>query len=81
MPSFIASDRAFSFKLNKKFRPSKPYDLLNARFEERAGLKFISEYDVDFSKATIDGRLSEFDPEETLKKNSVSRFTNTCILV
>ncbi|MDD5294885.1 MAG: alpha/beta hydrolase, partial [Patescibacteria group bacterium] len=56
-------------KLNKKIRPSKPYDLFNARFDERAGLKFISEYDVDFSKATIDGRLSEgFDPEETLKK-------------
>lgn len=31
--------------------------------------KFISEYDVDFSKATIDGRLSEgFFPEETLEK-------------
>ncbi|MDD5291504.1 MAG: alpha/beta hydrolase [Patescibacteria group bacterium] len=69
MPSFIASYRAISLKLNKKIRPSKPYDLFNARFDERAGLKFISEYDVDFSKATIDGRLSEgFDPEETLKK-------------
>ncbi|MDD2646818.1 MAG: alpha/beta hydrolase [Patescibacteria group bacterium] len=69
MPSFIASYRAMSLEINKKLRPSKPYDLLNARFDERAGLKFISEYDVDFSKATIDGRLSEgFDPEETLKK-------------
>ncbi|MFA5355396.1 MAG: alpha/beta hydrolase [Candidatus Paceibacterota bacterium] len=69
MPSFIASYRAISLELNKKFRPSKPYDLLNARFDERAGLKFISEYDIDFSKATIDGRLSEgFDPEETLRK-------------
>ena len=69
MPSFIASYRAISLELNKKFRRSKPYDLFNARFDERAGLKFISEYDVDFSKATIDGRLSEgFNPEETLKK-------------
>jgi pimeloyl-ACP methyl ester carboxylesterase len=69
MPSFIASYRATSLELNKKFRPSKPYDLLNASFDQRAGLKFISEYDVDFSKATIDGRLSEgFDPEKTLKK-------------
>jgi pimeloyl-ACP methyl ester carboxylesterase len=69
MPSFIASYRAISLELNKKFRPSSPYDLFNARFDERAGLKFISEYDVDFSKATIDGRLSAgFDPEETLKK-------------
>ncbi|MDD5639191.1 MAG: alpha/beta hydrolase [Candidatus Pacebacteria bacterium] len=69
MPSFIASYRAINLELNKKIRPSKPYDLLNARFDERAGLKFISEYDVDFSKATIDGRLSEgFNPEEVLKR-------------
>ncbi|HRZ41883.1 MAG TPA: alpha/beta fold hydrolase [Bacteroidales bacterium] len=69
MPSFIASYRSISLALNKKIRPHKKYDLLNARFDQRAGLKFISEYDVDFSKATIDGRLTEgFDPEETLKK-------------
>jgi len=69
MPSFIASYRAMSLEFNKKIRPSRKYDLLNARFDQRAGLKFISEYDVDFSKATIDGRLTEgFDPEETLKK-------------
>ena len=69
MPSFIASYRSMSLDLNQKIRPSRKYDLLNARFDQRAGLKFISEYDVDFSKATIDGRLTEgFDPEETLKK-------------
>lgn len=69
MPSFIAIYRSISLKLNKKIRPNKKYDLLNARFDQRAGLKFISEYDVDFSKATIDGRLTEgFDPDETLKK-------------
>lgn len=69
MPSFIASYRSMSLELNKKIRPSRKYDLLNARYDQRAGLKFISEYDVDFSKATIDGRLTEgFDPEETLKK-------------
>jgi len=69
MPSFIASYRAMSLEFNKKIRPSMPYDLLNARFDERAGSKFISEYDVDFSRATIDGRLTEgFDPEETLGK-------------
>lgn len=69
MPSFIASYRSISLNLNKKIRPSRPYDLLNARFDQRAGLKFISEYDVDFSEATIDGRLTEgFEPEETLKK-------------
>ena len=69
MPAFIASYRSMSLDLNKKIRPSRPYDLLNARFDQRAGLRFISEYDVDFSKATIDGRLTKgFDPEETLKK-------------
>lgn len=69
MPSFIAAYRAISLDINKKIRPERPYDLLNARFDQRAGLKFISEYDVDFSKATIDGRLSEnFDPEDILKK-------------
>ncbi len=69
MPSFIAVYRATSLDINKKIRPTREYDLLNARFDQRAGLKFISEYDVDFSKATIDGRLTEdFDPEETLKK-------------
>jgi pimeloyl-ACP methyl ester carboxylesterase len=69
MPSFIANYISTSFELNKRFRPSKKYDLLNARFDQRAGLKFISEYDVDFSKATIDGRLTKgFNPESTLKK-------------
>jgi pimeloyl-ACP methyl ester carboxylesterase len=69
MPSFIAAYRAISLDINKKLQPKRPYDLLNARFDQRAGLKFISEYDVDFSRATIDGRLSEnFDPEDILKK-------------
>jgi hypothetical protein len=31
----------------------------------RVGCKFLSEYDTDFSRATIDGSLSkDFDPEE-----------------
>lgn len=35
----------------------------------RAGQKFLSEYDTDFSRATIDGDLSkDFDPEETLRR-------------
>jgi hypothetical protein len=35
----------------------------------RAGFKFLSEYDTDFSRATIDGDLSrDFNPEETLKR-------------
>lgn len=69
MPSFIARYRAMSLEFNEKMRPSRKYDLLNARFDQRAGLKFISEYDVDFSSATIDGRLTKgFDPEEMLEK-------------
>lgn len=69
MPSFIAAYRAISLQINKKIRPSRKYDLLNARYDQRAGLKFISEYDVDFSKATIDGRLSEgFHPDEVLQR-------------
>jgi hypothetical protein len=33
----------------------------------RAGFKFLSEYDTDFSRATLDGDLSkDFSPEETL---------------
>ena len=32
------------------------------------GFKFLSEYEVDFSRATIDGRLgTDFDPEEALR--------------
>lgn len=36
-------------------------------FSLRAGAKFLSEYDADFSAATLDGRLSAgFDAEATL---------------
>lgn len=69
MPSFIANYVSASFEFNKKIRPKKKYDLFNADFNERVGLKFVSEYDVDFSKATIDGRLSRgFNPVSALKK-------------
>lgn len=38
-------------------------------FNIRAGHKFLSEYDTDFSRATIDGDLSkDFNPEDTLKR-------------
>jgi pimeloyl-ACP methyl ester carboxylesterase len=57
------------FELNKKLRPEKQYDIPLAPFSGRVGFKFLCEYDVDFSKATIDGRLTEgFDPQDTLKK-------------
>jgi pimeloyl-ACP methyl ester carboxylesterase len=69
IPPWIAKFIVGLFNLNKRFRPSKKYDVPLAPFSGRVGFKFLSEYDVDFSKATIDGRLTEgFDTESTLKK-------------
>jgi pimeloyl-ACP methyl ester carboxylesterase len=69
IPSWIAKFIVGLFELNKKFRPGKKYDIPMAPFSGRVGFKFLMEYDVDFSRATIDGRLSEgFDPKETLRK-------------
>ncbi len=49
--------------------PSRTYDPAFLPFDQRAALKFMMGYDVDFSRVTFDGRLSEgFDPEEALKK-------------
>ncbi|MFA5936601.1 MAG: alpha/beta hydrolase [Candidatus Paceibacterota bacterium] len=71
IPPWIAKFIVGLFELNKKFRPAKKYDIPLAPFSGRVGFKFLSEYDVDFSKATIDERLTEgFDPENTLKKIS-----------
>ncbi|MFA5270119.1 MAG: alpha/beta hydrolase [Patescibacteria group bacterium] len=69
IPRPIAKFIAGGFKINKKLSPWRKYDIPMFPFNGRVGMKFLSEYDVDFSKATIDGRLSEgFDPETTLKK-------------
>ena len=69
IPSWIANFITGLFYLNKRFRPNRQYDVPLAPYSGRAGFKFLSEYDVDFSKATIDGRLTEgFDPESTLEK-------------
>jgi len=69
IPAWIARFIVGLFELNKKLRPSKKYDIPLAPFSGRVGFKFLCEYDVDFSKATIDGRLTEgFDPETTLEK-------------
>ncbi len=69
IPPWVAKFIVGLFELNKRFRPSKKYDVPLAPFSGRVGFKFLSEYDVDFSKATIDGRLTKgFDPESTLKK-------------
>ena len=69
IPPWIAKFIVGLFELNKKIRPEKMYDIPLAPFSGRVGFKFLCEYDVDFSKATIDGRLAEgFNPEETLRK-------------
>jgi pimeloyl-ACP methyl ester carboxylesterase len=59
----------FIYETNKKYRPDKQDDPPLLPFRIRLLFKYLSDYDVDFSKATIDGRLSEgFDPEDALKK-------------
>lgn len=69
IPAPIAKGIADIVNLTKKLKPRHPYDLPLMPFEQRAGIKFFMEYDVDFSRATIDGRLSAgFDPEDALRK-------------
>lgn len=69
IPGWIAKFIVGLYDLNKKIRPARQYDIPLAPFSGRVGFKFLNEYDVDFSRATIDGRLTEgFDPEETLKR-------------
>lgn len=69
IPPWIAKFIVGDFELNKKLRPHRKYDVPLAPYSGRLGFKFISEYDVDFSRATIDGRLTAgFDPQETLSR-------------
>lgn len=57
--------RLFSFA--KWLRPEHPWDAPLLPYSMRAGAKFLTEYDVDFSAATLDGRLSAgFDADATL---------------
>src|SRR5512135_2971982 len=59
----------FMGRLNQALRPDRPYDVPLLSFNMRAGFKFLSEYDADFSRATLDGRLSkDFSPEDALKR-------------
>ncbi len=68
IPPFILKLLFFMSWLNRAIRPNSPYDIPFLPFSIRAGQKFLSEYDTDFSRATIDGDLSKaFSPEETLK--------------
>ncbi len=69
IPSFILDAIFFLYRANRALRPDHPYDAPLLPYNIRAGFKFLSEYDTDFSLATIDGRLSkDFDPEATLKR-------------
>jgi pimeloyl-ACP methyl ester carboxylesterase len=69
IPPFIVKAIFLLYRLNRALRPQSPYDAPLLPFNIRAGFKFLSEYDTDFSRATIDGDLSkDFDPEETLKR-------------
>jgi pimeloyl-ACP methyl ester carboxylesterase len=56
-------------RINRAVRPHRPYDVPLLPFNMRAGFKFLSEYDTDFSRATLDGDLSKsFSPEEALQR-------------
>ncbi|MCA9961574.1 MAG: alpha/beta hydrolase, partial [Anaerolineales bacterium] len=69
IPPFIVKGMFFLDRLNRAIRPDKPYDTPFLPYNIRAGNKFLSEYDTDFSLATIDGRLSAgFDPEDALPR-------------
>ncbi len=69
IPPFILDAIFFLYRTNRALRPAQPYDAPLLPYNIRAGFKFLSEYDTDFSLATIDGRLSrDFDPEATLKR-------------
>jgi len=69
IPPFIVKTMFFMDRLNRAMHPNSPYDTPFLPYNMRAGNKFLSEYDTDFSRATIDGDLSKgFDPEDALKR-------------
>jgi pimeloyl-ACP methyl ester carboxylesterase len=69
IPRFIVKLMFLMAHLNRAVRPGQPYDIPLLSFDMRAGYKFLSEYDTDFSRATLNGDLSAgFSPEETLKQ-------------
>lgn len=54
---------------DRRLRPKAPYDIPFWPFSMRAGMKFVNEYDPDFSRATADGDLGGgFSPEDALSK-------------
>jgi pimeloyl-ACP methyl ester carboxylesterase len=69
IPRFIIKLIFLLDRINRAVRPNSPYDVPLLPFNMRAGYKFLSEYDTDFSRATLDGDLSkDFSPEEALKR-------------
>lgn len=69
IPPFIIKLLFFMARVNQVLRPNSPYDIPLLPYNLRAGFKFLSEYDTDFSRATIEGDLSrDFSPEEALRK-------------
>lgn len=69
IPGFFLKGMFLLDRINRGLRPNSPYDTPLLPFNLRAGNKFLSEYDTDFSRATLDGDLSkDFDPEETLRQ-------------
>jgi pimeloyl-ACP methyl ester carboxylesterase len=69
IPAFIIKIIFFLDRVNRAVRPNSPYDTPFLPFNLRVGNKFLSEYDTDFSRATLEGDLSEdFCPEEALKR-------------
>ncbi|MGD8456862.1 MAG: alpha/beta hydrolase [Anaerolineales bacterium] len=69
IPPFFIKIMFLLERINRAVRPNQPYDLPFMPFNMRAGYKFLSEYDTDFSRATLDGGLSkDFSPEDALKK-------------
>jgi pimeloyl-ACP methyl ester carboxylesterase len=63
IPPFILKIIFFLDRLNKAVRPNRPYDTPLLPFNMRAGNKFLSEYDTDFSRATHD----RWRPEQRLR--------------
>ena len=69
IPPFIIKIIFFIARINRAVHPNSPYDSPFLPFNMRAGHKFLSEYDTDFSRATLDGDLSkDFSPDEALKQ-------------
>jgi pimeloyl-ACP methyl ester carboxylesterase len=69
IPSFIIKGMSLLDRFNRAMHPDDPYDTPLLPYNMRAGQKFLSEYDTDFSRATIEGDLSrDFDPEDALKR-------------